>query len=96
MRPLPPLLASAVLLLGSLVSAGANPAKPNVLFVIADAIRIERLFDEVQDATMIVGGAEIADDTGSVDFGTVLLIRCLEVQHLLLQSCNCIAIKCCC
>lgn len=43
--------------------------------VAADAVRIERLFDTVADATLFdggVGGTEVADDTGVVSFGTVL------------------------
>ena len=43
--------------------------------VVADAVRIERLFDMVPEATLFdggVGGTEIADDTGVVSFGTVL------------------------
>ena len=36
MRPLPSLLAVAAFLLGGLVTASANPEKPNVLFVISD------------------------------------------------------------
>lgn len=45
--------------------------------VIADAVRIERLYDQVQDVTVtasIDGGASvaIADDSGVLDFGTLL------------------------
>ncbi|MDA0281813.1 MAG: choice-of-anchor D domain-containing protein [Planctomycetota bacterium] len=46
--------------------------------VIADAVRIERLFDMVADATLLVSddsfvtsSTEVADDTGVVSFGTV-------------------------
>lgn len=60
---------------GSIVVELLDTGNPDEL-VIADAVRIERLFDQVQDVTVtasIDGGASVAitDDSGVLDFGTL-------------------------
>ncbi len=60
---------------GTLVVSLSDLAGPPGSYVIADAVRIERIEDlpPASEVVVQVGGTDIADGTGSVDFGGTLV-----------------------
>lgn len=48
--------------------------------VIADAVRIERLWEPATDVTVLVDQQEVVDDTGRIDFGTTVPGRSIRKE----------------